>query len=234
MKVVVFGCYGVLGSAVARHLDCSPAVEQVVCVGRDAGRVQRLVSSLERAVASPFDATDGDAVRRVSVGCGLVVNALPITLNTRLMSAALDAGASYIDFAGPMEEGGRDFVERYRWLFSEWSDRFRAKGLLALVGCGVTPGLFNVLARDSVEKLVRCDTIELFRCDTWCTRDFVPFWTPPHGPIADMETSAFRFEGGRFVLDAPFSRSHMTELRGVGKVCWPLCFGQKGYICWFL
>ena len=68
----------------------------------------------------------------------MVVNGLPLEFNLNVMEAALEVGASYMDLSGPMEEIG--FVESYQWLFSEWHERFRTKGLLALVGVAVAIG----------------------------------------------------------------------------------------------
>ena len=50
----------------------------------------------------------------------------------------------------------------HQLMFSEWHQKFKEKGLTALIGCGSSPGLANVIARESVDKLDACDTIGIY------------------------------------------------------------------------
>ena len=68
--------------------------------------------------------------------------------------------ASYVDMAGPM--GAIGFVESHKLIFSEWHKKFEEKGLTALAGCGSSPGLANILARESVDKMDTCDAIGIY------------------------------------------------------------------------
>jgi len=211
-KVLVIGL-GAQGSTIARYLNNHPQVETLVCADYDKELTERLSASLSKAIAVPVDGRDLDAITRAAEGCQLIINGLPLEYNLNVMEAALAAGANYMDLAGPMEEMG--FVESYQWLFSEWHERFKVKGLLALVGCGIAPGLANVIVRESVEKLDSCDYIGIFFYDGFLSKHYVPFWWSPEVALGDMMYDTFRCENGKIVSDQPFSRPVWVKFRDV-------------------
>ena len=112
------------------------------------------------AVEQWLDAGDINNLIEAARGCDLIVNGLPLDFNLPVMEAALAVNASYFDMAGPMEDIG--FVESYKLLFSQWHERFKTKGLTALVGGGSSPGLANVMARGMAlaELSGRFDVVE--------------------------------------------------------------------------
>lgn len=215
MKNVLVIGLGAQGSTIAKHLDHHAGVAEIVCADYDGELASRLVGSLKKARAVVADGSNLDSIVAAARGCSLVVNSLPLEYNLKVMEAALAVGADYMDLSGPMEEMG--FIESYRWLFSEWSARFQEKGLLALVGCGIAPGLANVIVRESVEKLDSCDFIGIYFYDGFLSRHFIPFWWSPEVALGDMMYTTFRYEKGEFVTDAPFSRPELMRFRGVGK-----------------
>ncbi|MEE4113213.1 MAG: saccharopine dehydrogenase C-terminal domain-containing protein, partial [Desulfobacteraceae bacterium] len=109
------------------------------------------------------------------------------------------------------------FVESYKLLFSEWHEKFKAKGPTALVGAGSSPGLANIMAREAVEKMDRCETISIFVFENVLTKRFTPFWWSPEVAFWDMAYKTFRFENGKHVLDKPFSRPIRMRLRGIDR-----------------
>ncbi len=211
-KLVVIGV-GAQGSTIARRMDENPQVSEVVCADYDLDAAEKLSRSLEKATAVKLDAGDLDAVVRAVQGCDLIVNGLPLEYDLILMEAALSVNASYLDMAGPMEKIG--FVESYRLIFSEWHEKFREKGLTALVGCGSSPGLANIVAREAVDKVDTCDHIGIYIYEGLWARKFTPFWWSPQVAFGDMAYRTFRCEEGRIVADKPFSRPRMMTFRGV-------------------
>jgi saccharopine dehydrogenase-like NADP-dependent oxidoreductase len=159
---------------------------------------------------------DGSKVEeliRAAEGCEFVFNGLPLDFNMQVMEASLEVGAHYLDLAGPMEEVG--FIESYRLIMTEWHERFKAKNLQALVGCGIAPGLANVVVRESVERMDSCDFIGMYFYDGFLTNRFIPFWWSPEVAIVDMGEETFRFENGKHVTDTPFSRPEMMSFKGI-------------------
>jgi saccharopine dehydrogenase-like NADP-dependent oxidoreductase len=157
-RIIVIGV-GAQGSTIAKRMDEHPGVSEIICADYDRKAAEQLSGSLTKATALQLDASEVSNVIAAARGCDLIVNGLPLDFNLPVMEAALAVNASYFDMAGPMEDIG--FVESYKLLFSEWHERFKAKGLTALVGGGSSPGLANVMARESVEKMDSCETISI-------------------------------------------------------------------------
>ncbi len=211
-KILVVGV-GAQGSTIAKRMDEHPDISEIICADYDIKAAQELQSTLGKAKALQLDARDIKRVTEAAQGCDLIVNGLPLEFNLIIMEAALAVNASYFDMAGPMEDMG--FVESYQLLFSEWHEKFKAKGLTALVGCGSSPGLANVIARESVDKLDTCDTISICVYEGLKTNRFTPFWWSPEVAFGDMAYKTFRYENGAHVTDKPFSRPVMMNLKGI-------------------
>ena len=215
MKKVLIVGVGAQGSTIARRLDDHPNVTEIRCADYDIRAANELRHSLNKAKALQLDASDVNDVIRAAEGCDLIVNGLPLEYNLIIMEAALAVNAAYMDMAGPMEDIG--FVESYRLIFSEWHEKFKEKGLTAIVGCGSSPGLANIIARESVDKLDSCDTIGIYVYEGVWTERFTPFWWSPEVALSDMGYRTFRYENGKHVIDKPFSRPVMMKLRGIDR-----------------
>jgi saccharopine dehydrogenase-like NADP-dependent oxidoreductase len=213
-KIAIFGV-GAQGSTIARRMDEHPNVSEIICADYDRRAAEELSKSLNKARPLQLDASDVKNVIEAAEGCDLVVNGLPLEYDLIVMEAALAANASYMDMAGPMEAIG--FVESYQLIFSEWHEKFKEKGLTAIVGCGSSPGLANIMARESVDKLDACDTIGIYVFEGVWTEKFTPFWWSPEVALSDMGYRTFRYENGKHVIDKPFSRPVMMKLRGIDR-----------------
>ena len=213
-RIIVIGV-GAQGSTIAKRMNENPGVSEIICADYDRKAAEALSGSLSKATALQLDAGDVNNVIRAAKECDLIVNGLPLDFNLCVMEAALAVNASYFDMAGPMEEIG--FVESYKQLFSEWHEKFKAKGLTALVGAGSSPGLANIMAREATEKMDRCETISVFVYENVLTRRFTPFWWSPEVAFWDMAYKTFRYEDGKHIMDKPFSRPIRMKLRGIDR-----------------
>ncbi|HIJ88449.1 MAG TPA: hypothetical protein HPP97_12330 [Desulfuromonadales bacterium] len=213
-KVLVIGV-GAQGSTIAKHLNEHAGISEIICADYDRELAERLSGSLSKATAVQVDARKSENIATIAEGCDFIFNGLPLEYNIQVMEAALAVNAGYMDLSGPMEDIG--FVESYQWLMTEWHEKFKSKGLLALVGCGIAPGLANVLVRESVEKVDSCDFIGIYFYDGFLTKRFIPFWWSPEVALGDMAYKTFRFEKGEFVTDVPFSRPQMMKFVGIDK-----------------
>lgn len=213
-KIMVLGT-GAQGSTIAKRLDENSRVSEIRCADYDQRAAEELGRSLCKANAMQVDATCVQNIIQAAEGCDLIVNGLPLSYNLAVMEAALSVNASYLDMAGPMEEIG--FLESYMMIFSEWDQKFKDKGLTALIGGGSAPGLANVMARDAVDRMDTCDTIGIYVYEGLKTRRFTPFWWSPEVAFKDMAYKTFRFENGTHVVDKPFSRPVMMQFKGMKK-----------------
>ena len=213
-KIAIFGV-GAQGSTIARRMDEHPNVSEIICADYDRRAAGELSKSLSKAKPLQLDASDVKNVIEAAEGCDLVVNGLPLEYDLIAMEAALAVNASYMDMAGPMEDIG--FIESYQLIFSEWHEKFKKKGQTAIVGCGSSPGLANLMARESVDKLDACDTIGIYVFEGVWTEKFTPFWWSPEVALSDMGFRTFRYENGKHITDEPFSRPVMMKLRGIDR-----------------
>jgi saccharopine dehydrogenase-like NADP-dependent oxidoreductase len=215
VKKIIIAGVGAQGSTIARRMDAHPGVSEIICADYDFKVAEKLSKSLKKATVVQLDAREVKDVIKAAGGCDLVVNGLPLAYNLIIMEAALALNASYIDMAGPMEDIG--FVESYQLILSDWYQKFKEKGLTALVGCGSSPGLANVIARESVDKLDACDQIGIYVYEGVWARRFTPFWWSPEVAFGDMAHNTFRYENGNIVEDKPFSRPLMMKFKGIDR-----------------
>jgi saccharopine dehydrogenase-like NADP-dependent oxidoreductase len=161
MRVLVVGAGGV-GSAIARAAAKSEVLEHIAVTDVDLARAARAVDGIDdaRFVARELDASNAAAITELahSERADVVVNACDPRLNPSIFAAAFDAGCHYVDMAmtlsqphpeRPYEEpgvmlGAAQFADSARW---------EERGLLALVGMGVEPGLSDVFARYAADHL---------------------------------------------------------------------------------
>lgn len=211
-KVIIIGV-GAQGITIAKRMDENPNVSQLICADYDFESAKKLSDSLSKASPVKVNARDIQSLVQASKECDLVVNGLPLEYDLNVMEAALSVNASYLDMAGPMEDVG--FVKSYEMVFSEWNEKFKEKGLTALVGCGSSPGLANVVARESVDKMDSCEKIGIYIYEGVWAKRFTPFWWSPKVALYDMASDTFRYENGKIVKDKPFSRPVKMRLRGI-------------------
>ena len=163
MRVLVVGAGGV-GSAIAIAADASEGLDHVVLTDLDGGRAGRAIEGLDerRFVARALDASDRSEITELarSERVDMIVNACDPRLNPAIFAAAFDAGCNYLDMAMTLSEPhpDRPYELPGRMLGEDQfaaSDSWRDRGLLALVGMGVEPGLSDIFARYAADHLFR-------------------------------------------------------------------------------
>jgi saccharopine dehydrogenase (NAD+, L-lysine-forming) len=125
-----------------------------------AAEVQRKLGDPQRFPVEHVDASDQamieDLARKYDVD--LIMNAVDPIYNRQVFDAAYNVGANYIDMAMSLSEPHPDKpfelpgVKLGDYQFARAGD-WEKKGLLALVGCGVEPGMADVFARYAQDYL---------------------------------------------------------------------------------
>jgi saccharopine dehydrogenase (NAD+, L-lysine-forming) len=161
MRVLVVGAGGV-GAAIARAAAESEVLEHVVVADVDLERATVAVDRCKdaRFVARALDASKAAAISELASHerVDVVLNACDPRLNPSIFAAAFDAGCHYIDMAMTLSEPHpeRPYEVPGKTLGADQfaaSDRWSERGLLALVGMGVEPGLSDVFARYAADHL---------------------------------------------------------------------------------
>ncbi|MCF7929788.1 MAG: saccharopine dehydrogenase NADP-binding domain-containing protein [Spirochaetales bacterium] len=171
MRVLLAGVGGV-GEAIARIIKKkNPAwFDMMVLADYNLQRAQGVAGNLgdaKRFVPEQLDAGNQKEIEALAgkYRTDLIMNACSPQFNMPLFHAAYQAANTYIDMAMSLSEphpaepfartgvklGDKQFAEEEAW---------KKKGLLALLGSGVEPGMVNVFARYGADHLF--DTVEEF------------------------------------------------------------------------
>ena len=163
MRVLVVGAGGV-GTALAIAANESEGLTHVVVTDLEQDRASHAVAGLDehRFTGRALDASDASAITDLARAerIDVIVNACDPRLNPPIFAAAFEAGCHYLDMAAtlsephpdrPYELPGRMLGEAQFAASDAWHER----GLLALVGMGVEPGLSDVFARYAADHLFR-------------------------------------------------------------------------------
>ena len=168
MRILVVGSGGV-GAAFAPIAARRDFYEHIVFADYDEGRarsvIERYDASTGRFSAAQVDASNAAEVAQLCRAKGIthVLNAVDPRFVMPIFDGAFEAGASYMDMAmslsephpeRPHELPGKKLGDDQFAKADAWAER----GLLALVGCGVEPGLSDVFARYAADHLF--ETIE--------------------------------------------------------------------------
>ena len=155
MHILVLGG-GLMGPAAAAEALRDPATSSVTvadisqssldaCMARIAGEPRA-----ERLRIEVADVRDASAIDRLLVRADAVISALPWAVTRGVMEAAAQRGAPVIDLARVPD--------------AEWASaqaRLSSARSLVVLGCGVEPGLTEILARHLAEQLDQVDEVHI-------------------------------------------------------------------------
>jgi saccharopine dehydrogenase-like NADP-dependent oxidoreductase len=152
MKVLVVGT-GAVGAAVAAVVRRRDFFERITFADLDPARPAAVLErdADDRFAAAQVDAGDKDALVTLlhETGADAVLNAADPRFNPPILAAAFEHGCTYLDMAmtlsGPGVQLGQDELDMH--------ERWQERGLLALAGIGVEPGLADVFARYAADHL---------------------------------------------------------------------------------
>ena len=115
---------------------------------------------VERVHRAAIDLFDPVMVREAVAGADLVVLGAGPYIRTAepVLAACIERRVDYLDFD--------DDVESTRASLA-LSDRAREAGIAGFIGCGISPGMTNVLAADVADQLDQVDTLDV----CWVTGD---------------------------------------------------------------
>jgi len=156
MIVAVIGA-GLMGPTIARDCLGSGDVEEVVLVDIDGTRLDEVVEGLgagSRLRAVVQDVTDRAGLVDVLRGCDVAAVALLQPLNVEAIWAAIEAGVDVVDLSSPE-------LEEYVAL----DEAAVEAGVVVVAGCGVDPGLTEILSTYGMDNLDSVESVEI-----WCGR----------------------------------------------------------------
>ena len=198
-RILVLGGSGEMGSAAVA--DLVERTDHEITIGDirvDASRaLMHRLGAPDRVVE--VDVDDPDSLKAALADTEVVLNATYMRHNVPVTDAAIAAGVHLVDL-------GSYYPETLQQL--ERHEAAVAAGCRIVPGCGVAPGLTNILARLGAEQLDSVDSIRMYSYITH------PMWTSPGIVVTRFDAStgtSIVWEEGRAVEQPSFSgEEHFT------------------------
>ncbi len=169
-KVLVIGAGGVGSVAVHKMAMNSHIFSHISLASRTRAKCDAIAESVKSRTGVTIDTYEIDAEEIPAltaliekIGPKLVVNlALPYQ-DLAIMEACLAAGVHYMDTANYEPRHEARFEYHWQWAYH---DRFKEKGLMALLGSGFDPGVTSVFAMWlKKHKLRTIRTLDILDCN---------------------------------------------------------------------
>ena len=226
-KVLIIGAGGVSSVAVHKCAQASDVFSEICLASRTKSKCDAIAAQLKRPIRT--EQVDADNVPELVALINdfkpdVVLNlALPYQ-DLHVMDACLETGVHYVDSANyePLDEA--HFEYSWQWAYQ---DRFKEKGIMALLGSGFDPGVTNVYCAYAAKH--HLDTIEtLDIIDANAADNGHPFATNFNPEINIREVTApgkYWTEKTGFIETAPMEYSKVYDFpAGIGP--------KKIYLLW--
>jgi len=152
MRIVLTGGAGAMALPAAIYCLEQDDVTQLVLTDVDKSRLDGRIGQIKdkRVVGEVLDLMDVKASAKLFQGADAVLNAAFATTCIPATEAALEAGVNYTDLGAYQPEEQLAFHER-----------FKGKGITAVVSMGTAPGMSNVMSAYGAERLDKIDSIDI-------------------------------------------------------------------------
>ncbi len=212
-KIVVLGGHGEMGRVIVTDL-AETFKGEIVIAARSKQEAVRFASSFKKKNISGSVANSSNKIQMKSLlqGADVLINATNYYFNVEVMKHALDNNVNYIDL------GGLYYTTKKQL---KLHNKFKKKNLVAVLGCGSTPGITNVLAEFGAKKFDRIKSVDIAFADKDYTQYNQPFVVPySMQTIFDEFTKAPAvLQNGRIRFTKPLSGDkHIEFPKPVGRV----------------
>jgi lysine 6-dehydrogenase len=154
MKVVVIGA-GLMGPTIVKDCIESDDVEDVLVIDIDKSKldnVRNSIVNISKLKTGILDVTDKEALVDLLKGYDVATIALLRPLNINAIWGSINAGVNVVDLSSP-------HMEQY----DEINEAALKAGVIVIGGCGVEPGLTEILSTHGMDNLDNVESVEL-----WC------------------------------------------------------------------
>ncbi len=216
--VLIIGAGGVGGVVAHKCAQVPEVFGRITLASRREEKCRAIAAQIARPIATAQVDADNVAetvalMRRIRPD--LLINvALPYQ-DLALMDACLEAGVDYLDTANYEPPDTAKFEYKWQWAYH---DRFRERGLMALLGSGFDPGVTNVFTK-WISKHQLDEIHELDIIDANAGQHGQPFATNfnPEINIREVTAPGRYWEDGRWHETAPLSVKRTFEFpEGIG------------------
>lgn len=169
-KVLLIGAGGV-GGVIAHKISQAPDVfSSLVIASRTQAKCELIKEQIGKRRSYPIETAqvDADVVAEVVALIRqhqpkLVINAALPYQDLSIMDACLETGVDYLDTANYEPPDEAKFEYKWQWAYQE---RFKEKGLMAVLGCGFDPGVTNLFcARAQKHHFDEIHYVDIIDCN---------------------------------------------------------------------
>lgn len=207
-----------MGSVVTHKCARVPEVFSEICLAsRTLEKCEKIRQQIEKPVQTAHVDADntGEVVELINrFGPDLVINvALPYQ-DLSIMDACLETGVDYLDTANYEPSDEAKFSYKWQW---DYHDRFKKKGVMALLGCGFDPGVTNIFCAYAQKKhFDEIHYIDIMDCNAGDHGH--PFATNfnPEINIREITQRGKYWENGKWIETGPLSVHKTFDFPEVG------------------
>jgi saccharopine dehydrogenase (NAD+, L-lysine-forming) len=216
-KVLIIGAGGVGGVVTHKCAQVPRVFSEIVLASRTLDKCERIRSQLRRSIEiAQVDADDVEQlvalIRKVTPD--LIINvALPYQ-DLSIMEACLATGVHYLDTANYEPPDMATFSYKWQW---KYQDRFKERGLMALLGCGFDPGVVNVYcAYANKHHFDQIESIDIMDCNAG--NHGHPFATNfnPEINIREVTQRGKYYENGKWIETDPLAVHKSFDFPRIG------------------
>lgn len=220
-KVLIIGAGGV-GGVVAHKCAAETAVfSDVMLASRTVSKCEKIAAEIRELGGRAIQTARVDA-DNVAELVGLIKSYRPrVVINVALpyqdlpiMDACLEAGVHYLDTANYEPPDVAKFEYKWQWAYQE---RFKEKGLMALLGSGFDPGVTNVYCAYAQKHLLdEVHYVDILDCNGGSHGKAFATNFNPEINIREITQKGKYWENGEWIEIEPMSQSMMYDFPGVG------------------
>ena len=220
-KAMIIGAGGVAQVAAHKCVENKEVFSELCIASRTVSRCDELKNKLDgRGVKITTAQVDADNVPELvalieAEKPDIVMNlALPYQ-DLTIMDACLETGVDYLDTANYEPEDTAKFEYKWQWAYQ---DRFREKGLTAILGSGFDPGVTGVFSAYALKhEFDEIHMIDILDCNGG--DHGYPFATNfnPEINIREVTANGRYYENGRFIETEPMEIKRSYNFEGVGE-----------------
>jgi len=203
-KAMVLGC-GLVGATMARDLSTDPDLDVTVADVRPENL--RKLQGTARIKTVQEDLADPRRVAALIEPCDVVLGALPSRFGFATLKAVIESVKPFCDIS---------FMDQDPL---ELDDLARKKGVTAVIDCGVSPGLSNMIIGFVYSKLDQTDSARIYvggvpKLRHWPFQYKAPF--APADVIEEYTRPARLVENGAIVVKPALSEQELLDFPRVG------------------
>ncbi|PLK26228.1 saccharopine dehydrogenase family protein [Novosphingobium sp. TH158] len=220
-KVLVIGAGGVSSVCVHKMAFNPDIFSEIHLASRTLAKCDAIAESVKArcgvdVATYAIDAEDVPALTALieQIRPKLVVNlALPYQ-DLTIMEACLNAGVDYLDTANYEPKDVAKFEYKWQW---DLHDRFKERGIMALLGSGFDPGVTSVFAMWlKKHKLKTIRQLDILDCNGGDHGQAFATNFNPEINIREVTANARHWENGQFVETPPLSKKVAFDFDAVG------------------